>query len=341
MGAPWRLGLALLALIGLCAAGPVFDWGLPPGVAPPPVPADNPMSPAKVALGRRLFYDADLSIDGTMACATCHEQRRGFSDGNAAHPGVNGEPGRRNPMTLANVGYFGALTWGDPRIGSLERQSIVPLTGNHPVEMGLTEQGKVLAGRLGADPCYRRLFAQAFPDGGGRIELTTIAKALAAFERTLISRDAPFDRYRRGDRAALSASAQQGMALFYGPGQDCASCHAGSLFTDAAGAPTGSLAAFHRIEPVSDRPDQGLKDITGDPADAGRFRTPSLRNVALSAPYLHDGSAPTLGEAIRRHGVMLKDTDLTDLTAFLNSLTDQGFVTDPRFSLPKPGCPAP
>jgi cytochrome c peroxidase len=143
--ARWSRRLVLVA--SLCAAAatvaafapmalPGFDWRLRPGVAPAPVPADSPMSDAKVALGRRLFYDADLSIDGTMACATCHEQRRAFTDSNATHSGVNGDPGRRNIMALANVGYFSSLTWGDPRVVRLEDQSLIPITGCIPSRWG-------------------------------------------------------------------------------------------------------------------------------------------------------------------------------------------------------------
>lgn len=339
--ARWSRRLALVAGLSALAATaaaftPVFDWRLPPGVAPPPVPADNPMSDAKVALGRRLFYDADLSIDGTMACATCHEQRRAFTDSNATHPGVHGDPGRRNIMALANVGYFNSLTWGDPRVARLEDQALIPIAGQHPVEMGFAGQEHVLTTRLAAGACYQRMFADAFPETGGEVSLVTIGKALGAFQRALLSFDTPYDQRRRGEAVAISARASRGQKLFFGQAQ-CASCHAGPLFTDAT---SGEAAkAFHRIDlPFSG--DQGLGEITGREADRARFRTPSLRNVALTAPYLHDGSAKTLVQAIRRHRVAtgLGDSQVADLTAFLETLTDQRFVTDPRFSLPAPGC---
>ncbi len=305
-------------------------------LAPPPIPADNPMSEAKVELGRRLFYDADLSIDGTMACATCHEQRHGFADGNRTHPGVHGDPGRRNVMTLANVGAFASLTWGDPRLTRLEDQALVPIAGEHPVEMGFAGQQAVLAARIGGQACYRTLFARAFPEDDGEVSMTTIAKALAAFQRTLVSFDAPYDRRRRGETVAFPAEVRRGEVLFFGRA-GCASCHAGPLFTDAAG--RRPEAAFHRIDlPFSG--DQGLGEITGRRDDDARFRTPSLRNVALSAPYLHDGSAPTLTGAIRRHRVALdlSDRDVADLVVFLGDLTDERFAADPRFSLPKVSC---
>ncbi len=322
-------GLLLSAAFAPAAVSS-FDWRLPAGVAPPPVPVDNPMSDAKVALGRKLFYDADLSIDGTMSCATCHEQRRGFTDSNRTRPGVHGDPGRRNIQTLANVGYFRALTWGDPGVKSLEAQALIPIAGTKPVEMGFAGQEAVLAARLAGQACYREMFAEAFPEEGGAVTMVTLAKALAAFQRTLVSFDSPYDRRHRGEAVTVSPEALRGERLFKA---NCAGCHAGLLFTDA------DKARFHRIDaPFAG--DQGLGDVTGEAADAGRFRTPSLRNAALSAPYLHDGSAPTLETAIRRHRVAMRlgDRQVAELVAFLGTLTDETFVADPRFSLPKPGC---
>jgi cytochrome c peroxidase len=310
-----------------------YRWNLPPGVAPPPVPSDNPMSAAKVALGRRLFYDADLSIDGTTACATCHEQHRAFTEGNATHAGVRGAQGRRNPMGLANVAYLSPLTWADPSLTTLERQVLVPIVGEHPVEMGMAGQEGILADRLAADACYRRMFAAAFPREPEKVSLETIAKAIATFERTLLSFDSPYDRFRRGDRNAISLAAQRGEALF--SDRQCASCHSGGSFTDME---------FHRIGPV-DRldNDRGLSEKTNDSLDDGKFRTPSLRNVSLTGPYLHDGSAKDMAAAIRRHSGhddrgAIDDADLDDLIAFLETLTDRRFVEDRRFALPATAC---
>jgi cytochrome c peroxidase len=333
-----RLGSGLVLLAAVAAttalAGP-FAWHLPPGVAPPPVPADNPMSAAKVELGRRLFYDADLSIDGTTACATCHEQHRAFTEGNATHPGVGGTPGRRNVMGLANVAYFDPLTWADPRQHRLEAQALVPLLGTHPVEMGMQGKSGELARRLGADSCYRTMFAAAFPQTAGRIDLGNITKAVAAFERTLLSFNAPYDRYLRGDRAALSDSARRGAELF---SVGCTGCHRGPNFTD------GKFHVFHLHREKKDDParDRGLAEITGAGKDNDAFRTPSLRNVALTAPYMHDGSVPDLADAVRAHaGVTAKERDVPDLVAFLESLSDRDFVTDPDFALPKTACGKP
>ncbi len=327
-----------------------FVWHLPPGVTPPAVPADNPMSDAKVALGRRLFYDADLSRDGTTSCATCHGQHRAFTEGNATHPGVGGAPGRRNVMALANVAYFSPLTWADPTQQSLEEQLLVPLKGTHPVEMGMAGMDQELARRLAEDPCYRQMFLAAFPDTNGRIDTETMAKALASFERTLISYDAPYDRFRRGDRAAISDAARHGAALF--STLRCVDCHAGPNFTDMR---------FHAIGLYNEdgagaypASDHGLIEITGKATDEGAIRTPSLRNVALTGPYMHDGSIKSLADAIRRHvgaanplrdkalrNVAMDDRNVDELVAFLQSLTDTGFVTNPDFALPKAACGKP
>jgi cytochrome c peroxidase len=344
------LAATLIAVVELAGATPEpgFDWRLPPGVAPPPTPADNPMSAAKVELGRRLFYDADLSVDGTMACATCHEQHRAFTEGNRTHPGVKDSKGRRNVMALVNVGYLTPLTWARPDLLSLESQVIVPVTGDHPVEMGMAGKEQVLADRLAANPCYRKMFAASFPAENGRIAMTTIAKALAAFERTLLSFDSPYDRHRRGDASVFDDAATRGEALFFGDRLRCAGCHSGPNFTDGKFHNLGLDAGF--------ADDHGLREATNDPADDGRFRTPSLRNVALTGPYLRDGRASTISEAVALHFAagdgggpnslrdaalpsgMLGHRDLADLVHFLDSLTDQGFVTDPRFALPKTAC---
>ena len=192
------------------------------------------------------------------------------------------------------------------------------------------------------------MFADAFA-GDTAITVPRIAQAIATFERTLVSDDAPFDRYRRGATGVLSAEARQGEALFYGPRLGCSSCHAGDNFTDGQ---------YHNIglkAPEGPDVDRGLSEKTLLSSDEGRFRTPSLRNVSLTAPYLHDGRASSLPEAIRAHfapdgsagrdaalaGRSIDDPDLQAIIAFLGALTDQQFVHDPRFSLPKTACGKP
>jgi len=292
---------------------------------------DEPSAPAlstgaaMAALGRRLFYDGDLSIDGSMACSTCHGQHHGFAESNRAHPGVTDEPGRRNVQTLANVGRRKSLTWGDATLRTLEAQALVPMFGEGPVEMGMKGQEAELARRLGTNACYVRLFRAAFPEAGGRIDVDTVTRALGAFQRTLVSEDAPADHYARGQTDAVADMARAGAAVF---GRDCASCHGGPDFTDDR---------FHRLEPVDPR-DRGLGEVTGRRADDGRFRTPSLRNVAVSAPYFHDGRAPTLADAIRRHGLRVSAPDEAALIAWMEAMTDRTFIENPGFAYPDGPC---
>jgi len=318
MSLPARAALLLAMLLPIGVMAARAD-----SVAPPSAVAD-----ARAALGRRLFYDADLSIDGTMACATCHVQRRGFADSTRTHPGATGEPGRRNVPGLANVGRRASLTWGDAGLRTLEAQALVPLLGEHPVEMAMRGQEAELARRLGGNGCYVALFRAAFPEAEGRIDIATVTQALGAFQRTLVSSAAPIDRHRAGDADALPPQARIGETLFR---RGCASCHGGADMTDDR---------FHRVADDRGPPgDRGLGEITGRARDDGRFRTPSLRNVAVSAPYFHDGASPTLADAIRRHrGMALADGELAALTAFLETMTDAHFLSDPRFAYPDGPC---
>lgn len=323
------VGLLAVAALACAGAAPAYHWRLPSGIAPPSAPTDNPMSSAKVELGRRLFYDADLSIDGTLSCASCHEQHRGFAEGNATHPGVKGALGRRNVPGLANIGDLSPLTWADPTQSTLEVQAVTPITGEHPVEMGMQGQEAEIERRLGADACYRQMFRAAFPETKGEISFTATTKAIAAFERTLVSWDSPYDRFLRGDRKALNAEARRGADLFETKG--CASCHTGRNFTDGR---------FHAIALTSGR-DDGVFEKTGDPRQRGAFRTPSLRNVELTGPYLHDGSAKTIRFALFSHEIAadaVSQDDATAIEAFLTTLTDRRFTTDTRFSLPRKLC---
>ena len=353
-------------------APPGYDWRIPDWLPPPPVPADNPMSAAKVRLGRHLFHDRRLSADGTVACATCHEQARGFGDGRATARGIGDAPSRRNSMSFANVGYLPALTWANPHLSSLERQALVPLFGEEPLEMGNAGREEALFARLRADPEHARMFREAFPERDGRIDLATLARALAAFQRTLISVDSPYDRRRRGgDGTAMSAAALRGEALFFSERAECYHCHQGFNFTDTLHTSRGGFAeiAFHNtgLYDVDGRGaypagQHGLRELTSREVDMGRFRTPSLRNVAVSAPYFHDGSAATLDDVIDHYaaggrtlegahggvgrdnrwksplvgGFALGRTDREDLKAFLHALTDEAFLADPAFSDPWP-----
>ncbi len=350
---------------------PVFDWNIPEWLPPPFVPDDNPMTAAKVTLGRHLFYEKRLSRDGSQACATCHEQSKAFADGQRVGIGFDGTVGKRNPMGLANVGYMPVLTWANPNLKRLEQQALVPLFGDNPVEMGMGGHEALAFNRLGHDPLYVRLFAEAFPEQKGAISLATLTRALAAFERTLISANTPYDRYKYGrDESALSPAAKRGEDMFFSHRLECYHCHSGFNFSDNMRHARSGFAevGFHNngIYNIGGRGDypsggQGLGEFTGRAEDTGRFRTPSLRNVALTAPYMHDGSMATLDDVIDhysrggRHirtgphagdgkksplrdtlivGPNLSKKEKADLKAFLESLTDPDFIRDPRFSNP-------
>ncbi|WP_237152487.1 cytochrome-c peroxidase [Oryzibacter oryziterrae] len=321
----------------LLAAGFLSLFASLPGQA-----ADAPAAPAvdaaeaRIELGRRLFYDADLSINGTMACATCHEQKRGFTDGNVNHLGALDDPAKRNVPGLANVGALHNLTWANNRLSGLAEQALTPIFGDAPVEMGMKGHEADLLARLSRNPCYPALFKAAFPDTRGTIDLTSALAALEAFERTFVSDSSDYDKAARGE-LALSPAAEAGKALFLGAAH-CATCHTPPLYTDDA---------FHAIEPPgTDHGDRGLADVTGKPEDRDVFRTPSLRNVALSDPYWHDGRATTIPAALALHmlppetAASLTPDDITALTAFLGTLTDVSFTTNPALSLPPAACPA-
>ncbi len=353
--------LLLFIVFGLTSqvsATDSFDWRLPSWMTPPPVPADNPMSATKVELGRRLFYDIRLSGPGYMSCATCHQQNRGFADNRRVPIGITGEAHHRNSMGLANVGYFKALTWANSREHHLELQLRRPLFGTEPVEMGSLGHEQAIVDLLLSNSVYRKLFAEAFPGTDGRIDFDSIGKAIAAFQRTLISARSPYDRYRYGgETSAISTAAKRGEKLFFGERLRCGQCHQAPHFTEAATSARFHNTGLYNLKGNGQLPgkDQGLFDVTSKPEDVGRFRTPSLRNIAVTAPYMHDGSIATLAEVIEHYkaggrasrsgapsplrselvtGFELTKTEKADLLAFLNSLTDHDFLNDPRFSSP-------
>ncbi len=369
-----RVVLAAAGVLLLGAASEAWRWPLPHWVPPPAVPADNPMSADKVALGRHLFYDKRLSSDGRMACATCHEQARAFTDGKALSAGVTGQVGSRSAMALVNVAYLPVLTWQNPQLTSLEVQALIPLFGEHPVEMGLAGRESQLFATLKADALYRRLFARAFPDEARQgdaalFSLSTLTKALASFERSLLSFDSPYDRYRYGgQKDAIGAAARRGEDLFFGEKLECYHCHGGFNFTDNlkhARTPFPEVG-FHNTGLYNEdgrgaypAAAPGIVEFTGDVRDTGRFRTPGLRNVAVTAPYMHDGSIATLPEVLRHHyaragravhtgraanplrsefiaGFEITEAEIADVVAFLESLTDERFLRDPAHGDPWP-----
>lgn len=356
------IGAAAFLLAGAAFALETgYDWPLPDWMPPPPVPADNPMSVEKVELGRHLFYDARLSRDGTVACASCHVQDLAFTDGRAVAVGINGTTGAKNAPGLANVGYLPVLTWANPHMDSLEFQALIPLFGENPDEMGSLGQEDAIFAALTADPFYANAFPAVFPERPAP-DLYTVTRALAAFQRSMISVSSPYDRFKRmGEKDALSDAAKRGEQLFFDHKFECYHCHSGVHFTDTiqtALMPEGEVG-YHNTGLYADYPAAapGLIEITGRSQDAGRFRTPSLRNVAVTAPYMHDGSIPDLRGVIEHYasagradhsmkdgmiqGFKASEAEITDLIAFLESLTDEEFLSDPRLSDPWPeGHPA-
>lgn len=358
------------------AATRAWTWALPSYVPLPRVPEQNPMTPEKFALGRYLFYDTRLSGNSAQSCATCHQQRLAFTDGRPRSIGSTGDVHPRNAPSLVNVAWFSTLTWANPLLTELEKQIPIPMFGEFPVELGITGKEQEVLDRLRADPRYRQMFAAAFPGEAEPITWKNIVYALATFVRGLVSFDSAYDRYLAGDRTALSPSAVRGMQMFFSEELECHHCHTGfnlSASTTFSGAvfierPFFNTGLYNIDGKGAYPPDnQGVKELTNDPTDMGRFRPPSLRNVALTAPYMHDGSMATLEEVIRFYerggrkiargpyagdgrlsplknglvsGFTLTDAQRQDLIAFLESLTDWRVVTDPRFSDPFAPAPA-
>ena len=301
-----------------------------PGLAEPIFPEDNPLKQASVQLGRMLFYDPVLSRDSTISCSSCHRQALAFTDAQPVSVGIEGRKGTRNTPTLVNMAYqpYFFAEGGSP---SLELQVLGPVETRHEMDLFIGEAAR----RANRHPVYRALAQEAY---GREVDPFVLTRALASFERTLIGFQSPFDRYYyQGDTEALTASQERGMELFFSEELDCASCHAPPLFTDHG---------FYKLGlPVGEVPDLGRYRVTLDSADIGTFKTPTLRNVALTPPYMHDGSIPTLEAAISyvlqggQYGSELKEVTLSkdqklDLIHFLESLTDTAFIRNPAFGPP-------
>jgi cytochrome c peroxidase len=319
----------------LQAAGP----RLPPGLdLYRPVPEENPITPAKIALGRRLFHDRRLSRDGSRSCASCHDPRRAFTDGRTLAVGPAGAVGRRNVPTIVNRAWGRSFFW-DGRASTLEQQALLPIL--NPIELGALPDDVVTLSRSRA---YRDDFQKAF---GADPVLDDVARALATYVRTIVAGDSPYDRFAAGDESALGRSARRGLGLFTGRA-GCAACHSGPTFTDEQFHNTGvawrpSTGSGQVPSTGSEPSDIGRAAVSGRDDDRGAFKTPTLREVARTAPYMHDGSLATLDEVIdyydrggqRNPGLdsMLRPLGLTlqdkrDLGAFLGSLT--GRVSDGR-----------
>lgn len=311
------LAAALLLPAALCAQGQFLANGPLPTL---PVPADNPQTDAKIRLGAQLYFDPRLSADNTISCATCHAPQTGWANHGATDTGIRGQVGGRNSGTILDSAWMRVQFW-DGRAASLEEQALGPI--HNPIEMGETLENVVR--KLNVIPGYREQFQTVF---GTDVNEAGIAKAIASFERSVVSGPSPYDRWLAGDRAAMSPAAVRGHHIYNGKGH-CTPCHGGPAFSDQG---------YHNLGAGMDKPDPdlGREAVSKDPRDRGRFKTPGLRNCALTHPYLHTGAEQTLRDVIDfydRGGVPNPDLDplmlplrLTereknDLVAFLEALT--------------------
>ena len=339
-------------------ATPLSDFSAPFVFGHFQVPADNPLTKESVELGRRLFYDPRLSSSGTVSCSTCHMQRLAFTDGRASAVGVSGKPLEFNAMALANLMWGPQRFFWNGRVASLEEQALVPI--ERPDEMG-QDLGKLVAD-LSSDPLYREMFDRAY----GEVSSSALARALASFLRTLVSSNSRYDRFLRGE-IALTPEEELGRKLFMAHpdvkvslrGANCIDCH--SQFVTAGfstlydGFSNNGLDDEEHLAP-------GLQAVTGNPSHRGLFKVPSLRNVALTAPYMHDGRFETLAEVLDHYdsgirysstlSTLIVEADNQDavatgaislhltaaekaaVIAFLHTLTDEDFVRAERFSDP-------
>jgi cytochrome c peroxidase len=357
-----------MRLVGVCLAGLALSAAgadLPLGLPPLPEFPDNPSSAAKIALGRKLFEDPRLSSTGLVSCASCHDEKKSFTDAPLeTSRGIHGFVGTRNAPSLLNVAWNASLYW-DGRAGSLEEQAEHPFTS--PVQMGLLNCEPLLQ-LVRTDATYRVRYEDAFSRNADRVTLPELLQTIAVFERTLLAGNSPFDRYWfTGDELALSLPQLRGLNLFREKAH-CASCHligpTSALFTDnrfhnlgvgradplalraflAKKLPAMQVAERVQVDPATS--DLGRGVVTRAPLDAGAFRTPSLRNVGRTAPYMHDGSLKTLDEVVTWHvnggalssgkpanplvsrglRVALSSSERADLVAFLEALTSPPFV---------------
>jgi len=324
-----RAAYAALALLLVFAAPPAraagakFPAKVPLGLkGAPDAPEDNPTTAAKVALGKLLYFDKRISADGTVSCATCHDPAKGWTDQAPVSTGIRGQKGGRSAPTVLNAAYMDAQFW-DGRAATLEDQAKGPI--QNPIEMGSTHQETVkrIAGVKGYAPYFKAAF------GDGTVDIDRVAKAIAAFERTVLTGNSPFDRWQAGDKTAMSAAAVRGFALFNSSTKaNCAICHDGFNFSDSD---------YHNLGVglKAEKPDLGRFDVTKQEKDKGAFKTPTLRNLADTAPYMHDGSEKTLKSVVefynrggeknpqldgRIHPLNLTPAEVDDVVAFLDAL---------------------
>jgi len=286
------------------------------------VPENNPLAQAKIDLGRKLYFDGRLSKDGTISCATCHNPDKGFTDARPTSTGIGGQTGARSAPTVLNRLFSKEQFW-DGRAADLEAQALGPV--QNPIEMGHTLEGMI--SNLQRITMYAPEFEAAFGSRG--INAERVGQAIASYERTVLSGNAPYDRYQAGDKSAMSESAARGMAIFNDANRgNCVTCHAGFNFTDES---------YHNLGVGMEKPapDWGRFGVTKAETDKGAFKTPTLRNITDTAPYMHDGSEATLQDVVKLYDqggkpnkwlskeikpLRLSDQDKADLVAFLQAL---------------------
>lgn len=307
-----------------------YDVAIPEGFPELPIPEGNQLTKARVELGKKLFFDPILSRDSSISCASCHKQSAAFTDGRRLSMGIEGRLGTRNSPSLVNVAYgpYFFFEGGSP---SLEAQVMGPIETFHEMDFNVALLNK----RLQGHPVYESMAQKAY---GMNMKIHVVISALASFERTLIGANSPYDKYVNGKSEALSPQEVRGLDLFFGKKTNCASCHPAPLFTDFSLQNIGLKEAFD---------DKGRFRISLDSADIGKFKTPSLRNIALTPPYMHNGSMQSLEQVIdhfneggmghtNQHPLVrplgLTAQDKEDLIAFLNALTDRDVLSKPEWA---------
>ncbi|MEE2960521.1 MAG: MbnH family di-heme enzyme [Myxococcota bacterium] len=362
--------LSVLGAVHCSESEERYAFDLPSHFPQPQIPESNPMTLSKIELGRYLFYDTRLSVNGTTSCGSCHQQKLAFTDGKALAVGATGDVLARSSMGLTNIVFSARLTWANHLLGDLESQMLVPLFGEQPVEMGMAGKEEEMLALARSDTRYMQLFPKAFPEQDDPFTLDNLTKAIASFQRTLISSNSPYDRYIQGDQTALSSSAKRGMTLFFDERLECFHCHGNFNFSDSVSHQGKALEeiSFHNnglyhLDDLGSYPEgnQGIFELTGIDADKGRFKAPTLRNIEVTAPYMHDGSIETLEGVVDHYGqggrtiltgpnqgvgstnpnksqfvpgFVLTAEEKEDVLSFLKSLTDESFLNDPDFSNP-------
>ncbi|MDO6527163.1 di-heme enzyme [Motilimonas sp. 1_MG-2023] len=341
-----------------------FDYQTGP-LPQPKEPQDNPATEEKYQLGRHLFYDKRLSGNQTQSCESCHQQALAFTDGKQRPLGSTGELLHRNSQSLTNIAYNATYTWANPILKEIENQLVIPLFGEFPVELGINDGNKdEILSRFRDDPLYQKLFNEAFPDQQDPVTLPNIIKSLGVFNRALISKDSDFDN------GTMSNAAIRGQTLFNSEKMECFHCHNGFNFTDSTlhndsvfvSKPFFNTGLYNLDEEGSyPNIDNGLFQVTNNVSDKGKFRPPTLRNIAFTAPYMHDGSINTLEQVLEFYaaggrniesgehvgdgrlnpnksefvkGFTMSEQEKSDLLAFLHALSDEAFLTNPRYANP-------